>query len=72
MIELLLKDLANPHTVSQIVIMLFALFAKDAIVALLRSYQQKAKTDKDPNNDAAGIAAGAIADSLEKVSIKKK
>lgn len=72
MLDSMLKDLANPHAVSQIVIVMLALFARDVTVGLLRTYQRRTKEDKDPGNDAAGDAAGVIADGIEKLSLKKK
>lgn len=72
MLDSMLKDLANPHAISQIVIVMLALFARDVTVGMLRAYQRRAKEDKDPGNDAAGDAAGVIADGIEKLSLKKK
>jgi hypothetical protein len=69
--ETLFKDLASPHALSQIVVVLLAIFARDVVVSLLRSFAKKAKEDKDPGNDAAGEAAGALANSIEKVTLKK-
>lgn len=72
MLDSMFKDLANPHAISQIVIVMLALFARDVTVGMLRAYQRRAKEDKDPGNDAAGDAAGVIADGIEKLSLKKK
>lgn len=72
MFDAMLKDLASPHAVSQIVMVMLALFARDVAVGLLRSYQKRTKEDKDPSNDSAGDAAGVIADGIEKLSLKKK
>ena len=69
--ESLLKDLASPHAVSQLVVVMLALFAKDVVVGMLRAYSKRAHTDKDPSNDAAADAADVIANSIEKVSLKK-
>lgn len=66
-----LKDLASPHAISQIVVVMLALFAKDVVVGMLRAYSKRAHTDKDPSNDAAADAADVIANSIEKVSLKK-
>lgn len=72
MLDSMFKDLANPHAISQIVIVMLALFARDVVVGLLRSYAKRAHTDKDPSNDAAADAADVIADGIEKLSLKKK
>lgn len=72
MLDSMFKDLANPHAISQIVIVMLALFARDVTVGMLRAYQRRAKEDKDPGNDAAGDAAGVIADGIERLSLKKK
>lgn len=72
MFDSLLKDLASPHAAAQVIMVLLALFARDVAVGLLRSYQRRTKEDKDPSNDAAGDAAGVIADGIEKISLKKR
>lgn len=72
MLDSMLKDLANPHAISQIVIVMLALFARDVVVGMLRAYAKRAHTDKDPSNDAAADAADVIADGIEKLSMKKK
>ena len=72
MLEMFAKDLTSPHAVAQIVMVMLALFARDVVVGLLRSYAKRAHTDKDPSNDAAADAADVIADGIEKVSLKKK
>lgn len=72
MLEMFAKDLTSPHAVSQVVMVLLALFARDVVVGLLRAYAKRAHTDKDPGNDAAGDAADVIADGIEKLSLKKK
>lgn len=69
--ESLLKDLASPHALSQLVVVMLALFAKDVVVGLLRAFSKRVHTDKDPNNDALGDAADVLANSIEKVSLKK-
>lgn len=69
--ESLLKDLASPHAISQLVVVMLALFAKDVVVGMLRAYSKRAHTDKDPSNDAVADAADVIANSIEKVSLKK-
>lgn len=72
MLDLMLKDLASPHAAAQVIMMLLALFARDVAIGLLRAYQRRTKEDKDPTNDAAGDAAGVIADGIEKLSLRKK
>jgi hypothetical protein len=72
MLEMFAHDLVSPHAVSQVVMVLLALFARDVVVGLLRSYAKRAHTDKDPGNDAAADAADVIADGIEKLSLPKK
>lgn len=72
MLEMFAKDLTSPHAVSQVVMVLLALFARDVVVGLLRAYAKRARSDKDPKNDAAADAADVIADGIEKLSLKKK
>lgn len=69
--ESLFKDLVSPHAVSQLVVVMLALFAKDVVVGMLRAYSKRAHTDKDPGNDAAADAADVLANSIEKVTLKK-
>lgn len=70
--ESIFKDLASPHALSQIVVVMLALFAKDVVVGMLRAFSKRAHTDKDPSNDGLADAADVLADSIEKVSLKKK
>lgn len=72
MLEMFAKDLASPHALAQVVMVLLALFARDVVVGLLRSYAKRAHSDKDPANDAAADAADVIADGIEKISLNKK
>lgn len=69
MLEVFAKDLLSPHGAASIVAMLLALFARDVVVGMLRAYAKRAKTDKDPGNDAAGDAADVIADSITKLKL---
>lgn len=72
MLETFAKDIASPHAIAQVVMVLLALFARDVVVGLLRAYAKRAHSDKDPSNDAAADAADVIADGIEKISMKKK
>jgi len=72
MLEMFAKDLVSPHAVAQVVMVLLALFARDVVVGLLRSYAKRAHSEKDPENDAAADAADVIADGIEKISLNKK
>lgn len=69
MLEVFAKDLISPHGAASVVAMLLALFARDVVVGMLRAYAKRAKSDKDPKNDAAGDAADVIADSITKLKL---
>lgn len=69
MIDSFLVDVANPHTLVNIVAVLLALFARDVVVGALRALAKKVKEDRDPNNDWIADAALVIVGAVEKVKL---
>lgn len=63
----MMNSLLNPVDMHSVVIVMLALFAKDLVVGALRAFAKKLLTDKNKNNDALGIAADVLADSVEKI-----
>jgi len=71
MIETVIHNLSTPNSITNIVVVMVALFAKDLVVALLRIASKKLLSDKDPENDHLAEVADAVADSLEKLPTRK-
>jgi hypothetical protein len=63
----MIEQLLTAANLNSAVIVMLALFAKDFVVGILRAVSKKLLSDKDKKNDAIGVTAGVIADSLEKV-----
>ena len=63
----MIEQLLTAANLNSAVVLMLALFAKDFVVGILRAVSKKLLTDKDKKNDAIGVTAGVIADSLEKV-----
>jgi len=72
MIDVVIHNLTNPNSITNIVVVMLALFAKDIVVALLRAAAKKILSDKNPKNDHLADVAEAVADSLEKLPVKRK
>ena len=72
MIETVIHNLSTPNSITNIVVVMVALFAKDLVVALLRIASKKLLSDKDPENDHLAEVADAVADSLEKLPVQRK
>lgn len=54
------------------IILLTASLAKEGIVALIRSFVNRWRTDKDPSNDVMADTLDAIANRLDKTEIPRK
>jgi hypothetical protein len=63
----MIEQLLTAANLNSAVVLLIALFTKDFAVGILRAVSKKLLTDKDKKNDAIGVTAGVIADSLEKI-----
>jgi len=70
MIDTVIHNLTNPNSITNIVVVMLALFAKDLVVALLRAASVRILTDKNKKNDHLADVATAVADSLEKLPTK--
>jgi hypothetical protein len=71
MIDVVIHNLTNPNSITNIVVVMLALFAKDITVALLRAAAVRILGDKNKKNDHLADVANAVADSLEKLPVKK-
>lgn len=69
MLETFAQDLASPHGVAGVVTMLLALLARDVVVGFLRAFARRTRENKDPKDDAAGDAAEAIANGIERMRV---
>lgn len=69
MLEKILADVANPHALANIVVVLLALFARDVVVGALRAVAKRVKEDRDPSNDWIADAALVVVGAVEKVRV---
>jgi hypothetical protein len=70
--ELILAQLSDPQSLANVVLVMLALFAKDAVVAILRRAAVSVRTDKNKKNDHLADVADAVADTLDKTKIPPK
>lgn len=70
--EMIISQLSDPQSLAHVVLLMLALFAKDAVVAILRRAAASIRADKNPKNDHVADVADAVADTLEKTKIPPK
>jgi len=63
----MIEQLLTAANLNSAVVLMLALLTKDFVVGILRAVSKKLLTDKDKKNDAIGVTAGVIADSLDQV-----